>query len=1024
MSLPLESPGSYRFGEFELDAARQELRRGGDLVAIAPKPLALLALLVSRRDRMVSREEALAEIWPHVSVSDATLASTLRDLRRALADDPQLPRYIRTARGLGFRFVAAVACGPPPPPEARPEPVRSTPLVGRRELLAQLGDALAAASSGRGRLVLLEGEPGIGKTRLLAALSEGAPSSHAIVCQARFPEAGTGAAYRPWSQLLAALIEARPPELLAKEMGHGLPWIARLVPGLIPSEAPLPTAPEDETTALRLFEAVSGFLRRVSRSAPLVLILDDLQGADRSSLHLLEYLADEIHGERILIAGAYRSCALDPEHPLSATLAELARGPGFARHRVEGVDAEATAALVQAVTGREPGDAELAEIHARTDGNPFYVTELARFLAEAPAGGGAGSVPPSLCELLRGRLQRLPLRCRDTIELAAVIGREFEVALLGRASGLDIADLTEALVLGRQAGLVELGWGPARRFRHALVQEAIYAGLPEARRRLLHRRVGEAAQALPSGDRSDRLATAARHLCEVAEEVGIAAFEAAVAAAERAEAALAFEEARRLYELALTALDRVDGAHRGHRCPVLLALARAQLHAGEVGRAVETARGAAALARDLGRPDLLAEAGLLFADYVVIDSSEPRALFQEVLASLGPEHVALRGRSLAALATALWYEGRSEQRLALADEAIAIARRIESPQDLVGALLARHHVLAAPSHLPERLRLADQALAEADRRHNDVQICQVLAWRAGDLMEAGDRVAAERDVTRLEEISQATRCRRYLDHPSRWRALLATMEGRFEDAESWLAESARWRQRGGVPNVESYVLMQASLLMRERGRQVELAELVRDAPWLDPFRTRVPAARAAIALFELEGGRPAGAQRLLAELAADDYAALAEDPNLLDTASWLAEICRHLRARDAAAALHERLTPWRDRIAGVYAITCRGSMARYLGLLAAAAGRAPDAVACLEAALAANQAIGAELYVAWTRWELAQQLAAQGEGGRARALVEQARATAARLGLGKLAAEIDQGVAAGRVRDVSYPTIS
>jgi len=1007
LSLPQEDLSSYRFGAFELDIARKQLCRDGEIVPIAPKPFELLALLVRHSDRMVSREEALAEVWAGVCVSDATLASTLRDLRRALADDAQAPHFVQTARGLGFRFVAPVESRRPRAEVA--EPSGSESLVGRQALLERLADSLAAATGGRGRLVLLEGEPGIGKTSVLAALSTTARAADAIVCQARFPEAGAGPAYRPWALLLKGLIEARPPERLAEELGHGLPWLTRLVPGLTTDPALEPgVGDEDETATLRLFDAVTGFLCRVSRSAPLVLLLDDLQGADRSSLRLLEHLADEIHHARILVVGAYRSCELDPEHPLPAALAELARGPGYARHRLEGVDLEATRALVREATGREPDAAQLAEIHARTDGNPFYVHELARYLAEHAGCAGRPSVPPSLCELLRGRLQRLPLRCRDTLELASVVGREFEVELLRRASGLDVSDLTDALERGRRAGLVEIGWSDTRRFRHALVQEAIYASLPEARRRRLHRRVGEAGQALLAADRCDRLATVAHHLCQVAEEVGFAAFEAAMAAAEHAEEDVAFEEAERLYSLALDALDRVDPDDRVRRCPLLLALARSQLRAGEIGRAVQTARRAAALARGIGRPDLLAEAALLFADYVLVDNSEPKALFQEALALLGPEHQALRGRSLAALAGALWYEGQAERRLALTDEALAIARRGESPGDLVLALLSRRHALMAPEHLPERLRLVDQALVEAGRRRNDPQLCQVLSWRAGDLLESGDRAAAERDVARLDEIAHATRVRRYLDHPSRWRALLAMMEGRLEEAEKWIAESALWRQRADFQNAESYALIQGGLLMRERGRQAELAAVVRHAPWLDEYRTRVPAVRATIALVELEGGQPGAAQRLLADYAAAGYAQLAADPDQLCTASWLAEICARLHAREAAGAFYERLAPWRDRVAGIYAITCRGSMARYLGLLAATAGREEEAVACFEAGVEANRALGAELYEAWTQWEYARLLGSRGDCANAGALAKQARATADRLGLHKLAAEIDR----------------
>ncbi|HSJ97445.1 MAG TPA: AAA family ATPase, partial [Myxococcota bacterium] len=298
-----------------------QLRRAGVIVPIAPKPLELLALLVRNADRMVSRKEALAVVWPDVRVSAATLASTLRDLRRALDDDAEAPSFVQTARGLGFRFIASVEVRRAR--SGRRVPSGGAALVGREALLERLEGALAATTRGRGGLVLLEGEPGIGKTSVLAALSAAARASDVTVCQARFPETGAGAPYRPWAQLLTTLIETRPPERLAEELGPGQRWIARLVPGLTADPHVEPVGDDDEGTTLRLFDAVTGFLRRVARSTPLVLALDDLHGADRSSLRLLEYLADEIHDSRILIAGAYRSCELDPEHPLPATLAEL-----------------------------------------------------------------------------------------------------------------------------------------------------------------------------------------------------------------------------------------------------------------------------------------------------------------------------------------------------------------------------------------------------------------------------------------------------------------------------------------------------------------------------------------------------------------------------------------------------------------------------------------------------------------------------------------------------------------------------
>src|SRR5690606_4792248 len=207
--------------------------------------------------------------------------------------------------------------------------------------------------------------------------------------------------------------------------------------------------------------------------------VDVRHGAARPALHRRGAFGEGSPDERVLIVGTYRGCEIDAEHPLPPTLAALARLPGYQRIRLEGIGPAATAALVAATTGREPDPACLAEIQARTDGNPFYVLELASYLAADGAQPAPRGVPPSLRELLRGRLQRLPLRFRDTLELAAVAGREFEIDLLRRVSGIPFADQMEALDVGRRLGLVEIGWGPTRRFRHKLVQEAIYAALPE-----------------------------------------------------------------------------------------------------------------------------------------------------------------------------------------------------------------------------------------------------------------------------------------------------------------------------------------------------------------------------------------------------------------------------------------------------------------------------------------------------------------------------------------------------------------
>jgi DNA-binding winged helix-turn-helix (wHTH) protein/tetratricopeptide (TPR) repeat protein len=997
----------YRFGDVEVDAAQRELRRAGRAVQLAPKPFDLLLLLLGNRHRMVSRREIREVIWPDVRVSEATIASTLRDLRRALGDAGRGSRVVRTVRGIGLRFLAEVEEA-----EASDALLRSTLLVGRDALVAHLRRKLEALARGEGAVVLLEGEPGIGKTQLLTAAGALGRAAGVAVFYGRCPEAGAAAAYRPWSQVLGAVAAARPPEALAEELGNGAILLTRLIPTLASEPAPAPALERDEGATLRLFDAALAFLRGAARAGPLALVLDDLHCADRSSLRLLEFLADSVGDLPVLLMGAYRSCELDPDHPLAETLAELARSPVYERHRLGGLDLEATRVLVQACVGTEPARQRLVELHERTGGNPFFVRELAGLLREgAETEGTAPWVPSSLRELLRGRLLRLPPVCREVLEAAAVIGREFPVAIVGRATGLTPDQVSEGLDGGRRAGLVEAGWSGLRRFSHGLVQEAVYVDLPPARRRELHRRVGEAFEELASTDRGEQLSAVAHHLCQAAEAVGTHAVEAAVAAADYAEGRLAFEEAARLRDLALDALDRVAPGDRARRCELMLGLARSRLGTREVTSACEAARRVAALARALDDAEHLAEAALILSDHVMVDASEPAGMLEEALPGLPSDATALRARALAALSVHRWYGGPVALRLSLADQALVAARAAGDPEALVEALLARRHALCAPSSLPERLRIESEALREAQRLGSAWR-CLVRSWRAVDLLEAGDLAAAERDVEALAHCAEEEHLLRFSGFPHRWRAMRATFEGRLPEAEKHIGDAAAHMSRAEDPNLEAYAGIQLAVVRLEQGRGADLLGLLGRSPWFEAYRERVPAARAALASIELETGQPGAARRLVGELEADDLALLRDDPEPLGTATWIAEVCARLRAERLAAALYERLAPFRGHHAGFYALACRGSMARYLGLLAWTAGRLDDAVACFEEALAANQALGAELYVAWTRWELAGLLTARGRPAdrvRRDECAARARRSARRLGLGRLEAAVQAG---------------
>jgi len=307
--------------------------------------------------------------------------------------------------------------------------------------MADLNKALEETLAGQGRLVMLVGEPGIGKTRTAQELASFAEKRDAQVLWGRCYEEEGAPPYWPWIQAIRSYIQQADPDRIAFEMGPGAADIAELVPevrGKLPDLEPPPVL-EPEQTRFRLFDSVTGFLKNAARSQCLMLVLDDLQWADRSSLRLLEFLAREMAASPILVIGTYRDVELSRQHPLSETLAQLSREPVFQRVLLRGLSPEDAAPFIEAVSSVQPHPSLAKIIYAHTEGNPYFMTEVVHLLSEqdaltAPAGETAGHldirIPEGVREVIGQRLNRLSEDCNRMLSTASVIGREFDFELL------------------------------------------------------------------------------------------------------------------------------------------------------------------------------------------------------------------------------------------------------------------------------------------------------------------------------------------------------------------------------------------------------------------------------------------------------------------------------------------------------------------------------------------------------------------------------------------------------------------
>ncbi|HEX2053142.1 MAG TPA: BTAD domain-containing putative transcriptional regulator [Actinomycetota bacterium] len=457
------------------------------------------------------------------------------------------------------------------PASALPRP--QNPMVGRERELAVLRGALDQTAAGRGGAVLVQGEPGIGKTRLVQELLARAAEQGIVCAWGGSLEGGGTPAYWPWVEVIRTLVSGAGPEHAPAFAGPGIAELAQVVPEIQQLtgqlEAQVPSDPE--TARFRLFEAVARVLSTFASQRPLAIVLDDLQWADGASFQLLSFLAPRLRDSRLLILGTYRPAEIGPSHPLREALAVLSRHQVADRVSLDGLRPAEVAELIRVTTGTTVPARTVTAVQNRTEGNPFFVAELARLLAAEHELGGAElerAVPAGVRDVVRRRLARLPEETVAVLSLAAVSGRDFELPILERAAHLDADRTLELVEAALMSGLVLEHTELVGRFRfsHDLVRETILEELTAFRRARMHARIAAALEAT-YGDDPARVLELANHLYEAAPAgVSERAIPVTLAAAEVAYARLAHEQAEEQLNRALQLLKRLrSGADRDRK---------------------------------------------------------------------------------------------------------------------------------------------------------------------------------------------------------------------------------------------------------------------------------------------------------------------------------------------------------------------------------------------------------------------------------------------------------------------------
>lgn len=892
-------------------------------------------------------------------------------------------------------------------------------MVGRKAEKQTLSEAYREARTGNGNIVLIRGEPGIGKSCLAGTFAEAMRAESALVVYGQCHETLGSPPFWPWLQILRNLQLADDslglsPAAIFEDLAAADKKQQGMSSSLLGSDV--------GSEQFLLFSKIANVFAQYASRHTLILVIDDLHWADKSSLLLLSHICRRLSQQAMLIIGTYRDIEITRKHPLFESLGDISRQAKLRRIALKGLSEQDVSGFIENTVSATLPPEIIKSLHDKTGGNPLFVSEVARMLQQEISASTRDrisiEIPEGIQEAIGRRLNQLSAECNELLPMAAVIGRKFGLPVLGQlVSGAKQIDLLETLEEAVSRGIIEQCQDTAAEFQfcHVLTRDILYDELSLARKIMLHKKVADALVQLGAGDSRVSAGEIARHYYHAIQGgQSDQAVDYAIRAAEHAVKLSAHDEAREYYELAMDIFNLDEKRYAKRKAEVYYRIAACINAVGVPTQQVaEACKLTLDAARQTGQYEIFAAAAcrLVYAERTPKMSREGLRAIEEALSYFTEDDPVVRADLLAYRALSLYFNGRRDDAERVSLEALSAARRSGNKLVLCNSLCTVLLVLRGrPEKLGERVRLGEQAVALADEIDrdtghgfllNDPRELLILTYQ-----ERGDMDRVRTLIRELEDLVERQYSYNGQYFAASASANQALFEGNWRLAENLIEENSELGAGHLDQSAEGVYGAQMFLLNRELGR----LPMVRGAlqRMLADDRKGVWAPGLLATYTEL--GMLDEARDIYDLMAARNFRSLVEGELFLTSLVYMTEACVALDDTDRAADLYQRLAPYSGQMVLQATAVSHGPADLYLGMMASMMDNLDEAQELFANATALCDNCSPNMWQAHIEYRHAQALKRHDSGGgtsKFDELIDQGRTIARSMGMVNLLQKLD-----------------